>query len=342
MPFTFTGANSGDFTKTTTCGATLAVTASCTITVKFAPTAAGARAASLSIADNAAGSPQLVAVSGTAAVPTADLSGTTLTFPDQTVNTSSATKTVTLTNNGTVPLTLNPAIAITGDFSQTNDCVSPVAASAHCTITVTFTPTATGARTGTITISDNASPTGATRRKPSRSGNGLSPSPTVTLTGSPVTFADQVVGTTATAQVVTLKNTSATAALLITGISIGGSNPGDFSQTNNCPVNPSSLAAGASCTFNISFKPTAAGTRTALITITDNTSPANQIVSLGGNGVSVVLGGASTSQTVKAGATATYALQLTATGGAPTDTFSVTFACSGVHPKPPAPCQPRR
>src|SRR5207253_2516700 len=161
-PFTFTGANSGDFTETSTCGATLAVSASCTITVKFAPTAAGTRTASLAIADNAPGSPQMVPVSGTAGVPTADLSGATLSFPDQTINTPSATKTVTLTNNGTVPLTLNPAIAITGDFSQTNDCVSPIAASAHCTITVTLTPTAVGARTGTITISDHASPTGAT------------------------------------------------------------------------------------------------------------------------------------------------------------------------------------
>jgi sugar lactone lactonase YvrE len=334
-PFTFTGANSGDFTQTTTCGATLAVTASCTITVKFAPTAAGTRNASLSIADNAPGSPQQVAVSGTAAVPTADLSGTTLTFPDQTINTSSATKTVTLTNNGTVPLTLNPAIAITGDFSQTNDCVSPIAAAAHCTITVTFTPTVVGARAGTITISDNASANGATiTQTVTLSGNGLSAAPTVTLTGSPVSFANQLVGTTsATAQVVTLKNTSATAALLITGISIGGPNAGDFSQTTTCPTNPNTLAAQASCTISVSFKPTAAGARTALITIADNTSPANQIVGLGGNGVSVVLGGASTSQTVKAGATATYALQLTAIGGAPTDTFSVTFACSGAPSK---------
>jgi hypothetical protein len=142
------------------------------------------------------------------------------------------------------------------------------------------------------------------------------------------------VGTTsATAQVVTLKNTSATAALLITGISIGGPNAGDFSQTTTCPTNPNTLAAQASCTISVSFKPTAAGARTALITIADNTSPANQIVGLGGNGVSVVLGGASTSQTVKAGATATYALQLTAIGGAPTDTFSVTFACSGAPSK---------
>src|SRR5262249_9172617 len=150
-PFTFTGANPTDFTQTTTCTATLAASANCKITVKFAPTAAGARAATLNIAEtNVTGSPQLVPVSGTAAVPTADLGATTITFADQTVGTTSTpAKTVTLTNNGTVALTLNPAIAITGDFAQTNDCGASLAASAHCTITVTFTPTAAGARTGT-------------------------------------------------------------------------------------------------------------------------------------------------------------------------------------------------
>jgi hypothetical protein len=338
-PFTFTGANLGDFTKTSTCGATLAVAANCKITVKFAPTAAGSRSASLNIADNVSGSPQLVPVSGTAAVPTADLSGATLSFPDQTVNTPSATKTVTLTNNGTVPLTLNPAIAITGDFSQINDCVSPIAASAHCTITVTFTPTVVGARTGTITISDNASPTGVTTTQTvALSGNGASASPTVTVTGSPVTFADQLVGTTsATAQVVTLKNTSATAALVITGMAVGGTNPGDFSVTTN-PANNcgGGLAAGASCTISINFKPTGAGARTALITIADNTSPANQIVSLGGNGFAVSLTaatGGSTSATVKAGSTATYNLQFATTATSSTTPISITVACTGAPSK---------
>jgi sugar lactone lactonase YvrE len=326
-PFTFIGTNSGDFTQTTTCGATLAVGASCTITVKFAPAAAGTRTASLSIADNAPGSPQLVAVSGTAAVPTADLSGTTITFPDQTINTSSATKTATLTNNGTVPLTLNPAIAITGDFSQTNDCVSPIAASAHCTITVTFTPTAVGARTGTITISDNASPTGATTTQTvALSGNGLSPSPTVTLAPATLPFPDQLVGVTSTAQTLTLTNTGSVAFTVPT-IIIGGLNPGDFSQTNNCGA---TLAVGANCAIGVKFTPTAAGRRAAFISLNGQTT------NFSGNGVIVALGAApngSTSQTVKAGATATYALQLTAVGGQPTDSFSVSFSCAGAPSK---------
>jgi len=70
--FTITGTNAGDFgvpagTSGAACSATgtLAAGASCTINVLFTPGAAGARAATLNIADNATGSPQMVALSGT-------------------------------------------------------------------------------------------------------------------------------------------------------------------------------------------------------------------------------------------------------------------------------------
>jgi hypothetical protein len=62
---TFTGASQGDFSKTTTCGATLAVAATCNVVVTFSPTATGSRNADLSVTDNASGSPQTVALSGT-------------------------------------------------------------------------------------------------------------------------------------------------------------------------------------------------------------------------------------------------------------------------------------
>ena len=64
-----TGPNNRDFVQTHTCGSSLAVGASCTIRVKFKPTALGTRTAALSIADNAAGSPQKVALRGTGVAP---------------------------------------------------------------------------------------------------------------------------------------------------------------------------------------------------------------------------------------------------------------------------------
>jgi hypothetical protein len=60
------GTNPGDFAVAAkTCGATLAPAASCTVNVTFTPTARGARSATLSVADNAAGSPQTAALTGT-------------------------------------------------------------------------------------------------------------------------------------------------------------------------------------------------------------------------------------------------------------------------------------
>ena len=59
------GTNAGDFSKTTTCGATLAASATCTVSVTFKPTATGARSASLLFSNDGGGSPQAVALTGT-------------------------------------------------------------------------------------------------------------------------------------------------------------------------------------------------------------------------------------------------------------------------------------
>ncbi len=61
----FTGANPTDFTEINTCGPSVAAGGNCTIAILFTPTATGTRAASLSITDNATGSPQTVSLSGT-------------------------------------------------------------------------------------------------------------------------------------------------------------------------------------------------------------------------------------------------------------------------------------
>ena len=115
------------------------------------------RTASVSITDNAPGSPQTIPLTGR---------GTFLKWAprqmfmgDQPVGTSSAARTVTLTNAGTAPITLfsitlagvNP-----GDFAQTNNCGSSLNPGASCTIQVTFTPTAVGGRLGNVAIRDNA------------------------------------------------------------------------------------------------------------------------------------------------------------------------------------------
>jgi hypothetical protein len=56
---------SGDFAETNTCGSSIAAGQNCSIAVTFTPTAAGARAGSITIIDNAMGTPQNVNLSGT-------------------------------------------------------------------------------------------------------------------------------------------------------------------------------------------------------------------------------------------------------------------------------------
>jgi len=143
------------FKQNNNCLPTVAALASCTINVSFLPTASGTQTGTLTITDFAGNSPQTVALSGTGVAPGVSLSATALSFPAQTVSTTSSPQTITLTNTASgalTPLLINPS----GDFAQTNTCGSSVAAGSSCTISVTFTPTTTGSRTGTLTLTDNA------------------------------------------------------------------------------------------------------------------------------------------------------------------------------------------
>jgi hypothetical protein len=63
---TTTGTSKGDFVITTnTCGATLAKSATCSITVEFSPSTAGAESATLTVDDNTSGGSTTAALSGT-------------------------------------------------------------------------------------------------------------------------------------------------------------------------------------------------------------------------------------------------------------------------------------
>jgi hypothetical protein len=67
LNFSAVPATSSNFTNTTTCGTTLAVSATCTVSVTFAPTSgAGSLTGTLTLTDDANGSPQSVPLTGTA------------------------------------------------------------------------------------------------------------------------------------------------------------------------------------------------------------------------------------------------------------------------------------
>jgi hypothetical protein len=165
---TVTGTNPGDFAETNTCPASLPISADCTISVTFQPTAAGTRTAAISVADSTTGSPQTAVLNGTAVngPATITVAPTSLTFASQSLNSTSPAQNVTVSNAGTGPVTFT-GFSITGsgsgDFALaggagTGACnpTGTLAASSSCTIGVTFTPTAVGEFTATLTIADNA------------------------------------------------------------------------------------------------------------------------------------------------------------------------------------------
>jgi hypothetical protein len=321
----FSGVNAGDFAQTNTCGTSVAAGASCTISVTFRPTAGGSRTATLAITDNAAGSPHTVGLAGTGTVspPAVGLSPSSLSFGNQVVNTTSGARGVTLTNTGGSSLTISGVAlsgANAGDFAQTNTCGTSVAAGASCTISVTFRPTGAGSRSASLAITDDAVGSPHTVAL-----TGVGTTATVSLSPTSLAFGGQLLGTSSGAQAVTVTNTG-TATVTISSLTLGGAQAGDFSKSDTCNA---SVAVGASCTINATFRPTGAGARSGSVSMTDNASGSPHSVALSGTGTDFALGpapGASSSASVAAGQTASYALAVTPVNGF---TGTVGASCSG-------------
>src|SRR5271165_5957224 len=264
-------AASGDYSQTNTCGASLAASAKCIISVNFAPTALGSRTGTVTITDNASNSPQTVSLTGTGIAQTT-VSPASLSFGNQAEGTSSAAKTVKLTNNLPTALSIS-SIGVTGNFAQTNTCGTSLSGGTNCTISVTFTPTALGSQTGTLTISDSA--TNSPQTVP-LTGNGVIP---VTVSPGTLAFGNEAVTITSTAKTVTVSNKQPTA------VSISSiTTPAAYAQTNTCGT---LLAAQATCTVSVTFTPTTTGSQPGTLTITDSAANSPQTVNLTGTGTAL-------------------------------------------------------
>lgn len=221
--------------------------ASCTIFIAFSPTAVAAASGTLTITDNASGSPRTAGLTGTGTTPVTVSPGT-VTFPAVAVGNTSAASVVTLTNYKNVALTFT-SIAASGAFHvASNTCGTSVAAGGTCTVGVTFSPSALGATGGALTFTDAAVNSPQTV---SLSGTGSSP---VTLSSSSLTFASTTLGVKSAAQTITLTN-ALNAPLPIGAISASG----DFAvASNTCG---SSVGAGLQCQVGVTFTPTVVGSR---------------------------------------------------------------------------------
>jgi hypothetical protein len=209
--------------------------------------------------------------------PAVTLSTSSLSFPS-TVAGSTSTLPVTITNSGNATLNVT-AIGNSGTnpsaFSHTSNCGgNPIAPGASCTAQVSFTPGAAGSFSATLDITDNAadSPQAVTLTGTATAG------PTASLSTTALSFPSTQVGATHTLPV-TVTNTGS-GNLVFTSITNTGANPSLFSHTSNCG-NGVSIASGSSCTIQVIFTPTAAGTFSATLNVTDNATGSPQTVALG-------------------------------------------------------------
>ena len=280
----------------TTClaGASVAANASCVIKLTFAPAATGARSAGLSITHNAAGSPSGVALNGTGTAnpqPAISLNASMLTFPAQTVGSTSALQGVTVSNSGSAPLNFS-GLTLTGtaagDFTRSGSCAlgAALSAGASCSVNFSFTPGGVGARSATLTLASDASNGSAVL---SLAGTGAAAAtPGVGLAPGALAFGNQTLGLASSARTVTLSNTGSGALNIsaITAITVPPAinAAGGFSVSHNCAAN---LAPGANCALSVVFTPNAAGAASGSVSVASNAAGSPHAVSLSGTGVTV-------------------------------------------------------
>jgi hypothetical protein len=264
---------SSNFAQTNNCGTSLASAASCTIQVTFTPTTTGAHQGTLTVTDNANNSPQTASLSGTGVSSVLTFTPSSLSFPAQTVGTTSTAQSATVTNIGSSPFTINTIVA-SGDYAQTNSCAGvTLQPNGSCMISVTLSPPLIGSIPGEITVNSSLATTPSLLGV---SGSGVAP---ISLSTSVIEFGTDPVGKTTPSITVKLLNTTSSSLNLTLAAS------GDFSVTTSgsSPCG-ATLAASTMCTFGVAFTPTATGAVRGGITVSYNGLFSPQVVSVSGTG----------------------------------------------------------
>ena len=266
------------------CPAVLPAGQLCTITVTFDPNVLGPVAATLTIAHSAAGSPFIVALTGTgvpATAPLASVSPAALLFGSINNNTTTPSQAVVVNNTGDAVLSIS-SITLTGadpgSFTITaNGCLS-VSVGSSCTIQVAFAPTTVGAKTATLSLVHNGpnSPTGVLL-----AGTSLTPPAAVAaVSPSAINFGAVSNNTTSSAQSIVVVNTG-TSNLSVSGVTVGGADAASFAVNNGCTT---PLGQGGICTIGVTFSPTSVGAKSASVSIAHNAGSPS-VVTLAGTGI---------------------------------------------------------
>ncbi|HWD10052.1 MAG TPA: choice-of-anchor D domain-containing protein, partial [Actinomycetota bacterium] len=289
-----TGTDAPDFSPSpggdSCSGATIAPQGSCTVAVDFSPAGAGARAATLQFNDDAPGSPQAVALSGTGVAPAPGLgfSPDPIDFGPVPVGATSEV-TETLTNTGTVALypqfsvtgtDTSPFAMVPGTNCQGSEGGVPPAAT--CSVALTFTPSGAGPVPADLVVTDGFG-AGSWTVPIFATGTAF---PVVSLSPSSLTFGSGPVGTPVGPVTVTVTNTGNGTLYFTSPARIGGADPADFSlSSDGCAATASGgVAPGSQCTEHVTFTPQAPGPRSGSLILTDNATGSPQQVTLNGTG----------------------------------------------------------
>ena len=185
----------------------------------------------------------------------------------------------------------NPDLAISNTL-----CVVPSSTCPHGTVTIllgngdgTFQPDVeylAGISPTGLATADLNGDGGADVAVPNAGANTVSVLlnlPVISVFPNSVAFGNEAVGKKSKKHTITIGNPSG-APIGITGITIAGADPGDFAETNTCPVSPATLAAGATCAISVAFTPAATGKRNGTIGVADTVPGSPQSIALMGNG----------------------------------------------------------
>jgi len=253
--------------------------ASATLTVAYAPTAAGAEAGCIALTSNSATAAVTnLSVSGTGVVPAAphlSLSATALSFGNVTVG-ATASQRLTVSNTGTATLTGTVARAsgTSAEYAAAPATFS-VAPGASQDVTVTYAPTAAGADAGNLALTSN-DPAGATATVALSGAGVAAPAPIIALEPTALAFGTVTVGGSVS-RTALIRNTG-NAPLAVTQL-VRCASPATSTEFTWSPAAPFTVAAGGSATVSVAYAPTAAGADAGCLAVSSNDT-AHPVVSL--------------------------------------------------------------
>jgi len=298
---TLRGLHSADIVMAGTCqaGTPVAPGASCTVTLALKPAAVGTRSATLELTSNTPTGTASVSLQGEGVAtpaPIVALSRPALGFGRVTLATTTAARTVTLSNAGSAALALSDIQSSSSEFAVTHDCPASLAAGDRCTLGVTYQPAAANAAERVL-IRSNAfsSPNSIVL-----TGLGVSsvlPVLAWTETSAEANFGSVAVGQSSPSMTYTLNN-QGPGEVAVSSLVLTGSAPEAFSIAGGSCSGGVRLAQGASCTVLLQFVPEVAGGRKATLLVASDGSNPPELLLAG-------IGSASTTPTPTPGPTPT-------------------------------------